>query len=48
MSGNLDMPLYSTLTAKTTKYTLEDSKAKVCFVDKLDKGPLNRYRGARN
>ena len=42
MSSHLGVLVYLTLTAKTTKYTLEHSKAKVSFVGKLDKGPLEQ------
>ena len=42
MSGHLDVPVYPTLTAETPTCTLGHSKAKVCFVDKLDKGPLDQ------
>ena len=40
MSGNVGVPVYITLTAKTTKHTLEHSEAKVCVIGKLTKGIL--------
>lgn len=44
MSGHVGVPVYPTLTAETTQYTLEHSEAKVCFVGKLDKGPWEQMR----
>ena len=38
----MGVPVYPTLTTETTKYTLEKSKAKTCFVGKLDRGPLEQ------
>mmetsp|Transcript_37039 Transcript_37039/g.66673 ORF Transcript_37039/g.66673 Transcript_37039/m.66673 type:complete len:580 (-) Transcript_37039:190-1929(-) len=39
MTGHVGVPIYPTLTAETTKYTLEHSEAKLLFVGKLDKNP---------
>lgn len=39
MTGHVGVPIYPTLTADTTKYTLEHSEAKICFVGKLDEKP---------
>jgi len=39
MTGHVGVPVYPTLTAETTKYTLEHSEAKLLFVGKMDKKP---------
>jgi len=39
MTGHVGVPIYPTLTAETTKYTLEHSEAKLLFVGKLDENP---------
>lgn len=39
MTGHVGVPIYPTLTADTTRYTLEHSEAKLCFVGKLDEKP---------
>ncbi|KAL3944584.1 MAG: hypothetical protein SGBAC_001350 [Bacillariaceae sp.] len=39
MSGHVSVPVFPTLTADTTKYTLEHSEAKFLFVGKLDEKP---------
>lgn len=39
MTGHVGVPIYPTLTAETTKYTLEHSEAKLLFVGKLDAKP---------
>jgi long-chain acyl-CoA synthetase len=39
MSGHVSVPVFPTLTADTTKYTLEHSEAKMLFVGKLDEKP---------
>eukprot|EP00571_Detonula_confervacea_P014066 CAMPEP_0172309630 /NCGR_PEP_ID=MMETSP1058-20130122/10270_1 /TAXON_ID=83371 /ORGANISM="Detonula confervacea, Strain CCMP 353" /LENGTH=565 /DNA_ID=CAMNT_0013022289 /DNA_START=94 /DNA_END=1791 /DNA_ORIENTATION=+ len=39
MTGHVGVPVYPTLTADTTKYTLEHSEAKLLFVGKLDAKP---------
>ena len=36
MTGHVGVPIYPTLTAETTKYTLEHSDTKLLFVGKLD------------
>lgn len=44
MTGHVGVPIYPTLTADTTKYTLEHSEAKVCFVGKLDVKPWEEMK----
>lgn len=44
MTGHVGVPVYPTLTADTTKYTLEHSEAKLLFVGKLDKGPWQEMK----
>jgi long-chain acyl-CoA synthetase len=39
MSGHVSVPVYPTLTAETTKFILEHSESKLCFVGKLDEKP---------
>lgn len=39
MTGHVGVPIYPTLTAETTKYTLEHSETKLLFVGKLDEQP---------
>jgi long-chain acyl-CoA synthetase len=39
LTGHVGVPIYPTLTADTTKYTLEHSEAKLLFVGKLDEKP---------
>jgi long-chain acyl-CoA synthetase len=39
MTGHVGVPIYPTLTAETTKYTLEHSESKLLFVGKLDAKP---------
>lgn len=39
MTGHVGVPIYPTLTADTTKYTLEHSEAKLLFVGKMDVKP---------
>lgn len=46
MSGHVSVPVFPTLTADTTKYTLEHSEAKMLFVGKLDEKPwLEQKKG---
>jgi len=44
MTGHVGVPVYPTLTAETTKYTLEHSEAKLLFVGKLDKAPWEQMK----
>lgn len=44
MTGHVGVPIYPTLTAETTKYTLEHSEAKLLFVGKLDEHPWNEMK----
>jgi long-chain acyl-CoA synthetase len=44
MTGHIGVPIYPTLTAETTKYTLEHSEAKLLFVGKLDEHPWNEMK----
>eukprot|EP00956_Cyclotella_meneghiniana_P019962 scaffold34712_cov66-Cyclotella_meneghiniana.AAC.7 len=44
MTGHVGVPIYPTLTAETTKYTLEHSEAKLLFVGKLDTHPWNEMK----
>ena len=44
MSGHVGVPIYPTLTAETTKYTLEHSEAKLLFVGKLDEHPWQEMK----
>ena len=44
MTGHVGVPIYPTLTAKTTKYMLEHSETKLLFVGKLDKHPWNEMK----
>jgi long-chain acyl-CoA synthetase len=44
MSGNVSVPVFPTLTAETTKYTLEHSESKLLFVGKLDEKPWATQR----
>jgi long-chain acyl-CoA synthetase len=44
MTGHVGVPIYPTLTAETTKYTLEHSEAKVLFVGKLDVKPWTEMK----
>ena len=44
MSGHVGVPIYPTLTAETTKYTLEHSEAKLLFVGKLDEHPWEEMK----
>mmetsp|Transcript_26670 Transcript_26670/g.61347 ORF Transcript_26670/g.61347 Transcript_26670/m.61347 type:complete len:561 (-) Transcript_26670:410-2092(-) len=39
MSGHVTVPVFPTLTAEITKYTLEHSESKLLFVGKLDEKP---------
>eukprot|EP00980_Cylindrotheca_fusiformis_P010629 scaffold2366_cov115-Cylindrotheca_fusiformis.AAC.3 len=39
MSGHVSVPVFPTLTAEMTKYTLDHSEAKLVFVGKLDEKP---------
>jgi len=39
MAGHVSVPIYPTLTAETTRYTLEHSESKMIFVGKLDEKP---------
>lgn len=46
ISGHVSVPVFPTLTAETTKYTLDHSEAKVVFVGKLDEKPwLEQKKG---
>jgi len=46
MSGHVSVPVFPTLTADTTSYTLEHSEAKLLFVGKLDEKPwLEQKKG---
>ena len=44
MTGHVGVPIYPTLTAETTKYTLEHSEAKLLFVGKLDEKPWKEMK----
>lgn len=44
MTGHVGVPIYPTLTAETTKYTLEHSEAKLLFVGKLDEHPWKEMK----
>ena len=44
MSGHVSVPVYPTLTAETTKFILEHSEAKLCFVGKLDDHPWQEMK----
>ena len=44
MTGHVGVPVYPTLTADTTRYTLEHSEAKLLFVGKLDEHPWNEMK----
>lgn len=44
MTGHVGVPVYPTLTAETTQYTLEHSEAKVLFVGKLDAKPWEEMK----
>ena len=44
MTGHVGVPVYPTLTAETTKYTLEHSESKLLFVGKLDNKPWDEMR----
>jgi long-chain acyl-CoA synthetase len=44
MSGHVSIPIYPTLTAETTKYCLEHSESKLCFVGKLDSDPWKEMK----
>ena len=46
MSGHVSVPVFPTLTADTTAFTLEHSEAKLLFVGKLDEKPwLEQKKG---
>jgi long-chain acyl-CoA synthetase len=45
MSGHVSVPIYPTLTEETTKYCLEHSESKLCFVGKLDDAPWKTMKG---
>ena len=44
LTGHVSVPVYPTLTAETTKYTLEHSEAKLLFVGKLDEKPWKEMK----
>jgi len=44
MSGHVSVPVFPTLTAETTAYTLEHSEAKLLFVGKLDEKPWQEQK----
>eukprot|EP01083_Nonionella_stella_P077134 210439_1 len=44
MSGHVGVPVYPTLTAETTTYTLKHSEAKLLFVGKLDDHPWQKMK----
>jgi len=44
ITGHVGVPIYPTLTADTTKYTLEHSESKLLFVGKLDKKPWEEMK----
>lgn len=44
MTGHVSVPVYPTLTAETTRYTLEHSEAKLLFVGKLDEKPWKEMK----
>jgi len=44
MSGHVSVPVFPTLTAETTAYTLEHSEAKLLFVGKLDEKPWEEQK----
>eukprot|EP00804_Cyclotella_cryptica_P006738 CCRYP_015697-RA/>CCRYP_015697-RA protein AED:0.11 eAED:0.11 QI:84/1/1/1/0.28/0.25/8/5515/587 len=44
MTGHVGVPIYPTLTAETTKFTLEHSEAKLLFVGKLDDHPWQEMK----
>lgn len=39
LAGHVSVPIYPTLTADTTRYTLEHSESKMIFIGKLDEKP---------
>ena len=45
MTGHVSVPVFPTLTAETTKYTLEHSETKLLFVGKLDTKPWEEQKG---
>lgn len=44
MTGHVGVPIYPTLTAETTKFTLEHSESKLLFVGKLDDHPWQEMK----
>lgn len=44
MTGHVGVPVYPTLTADTTRYTLGHSEAKLLFVGKLDEHPWDEMK----
>jgi len=44
LAGHVSVPVFPTLTADTTKYTLEHSEAKMLFVGKLDLKPWEEQK----
>jgi long-chain acyl-CoA synthetase len=44
MTGHVGVPIYPTLTAETTTYTLEHSESKLLFVGKLDEHPWQEMK----
>ena len=44
MSGHVSVPVYPTLTAETTRFILEHSESKLCFVGKLDVKPWKEMK----
>lgn len=45
MSGHVSVPVFPTLTAETTRFTLEHSESKLLFVGKLDTKPWEEQKG---
>lgn len=44
MTGHVTVPVYPTLTADTTRYTLEHSESKLVFIGKLDEKPWEEMK----
>jgi len=44
LAGHVSVPIYPTLTAETTRYTLEHSESKMIFIGKLDDKPWTEMK----